>query len=245
MKISTIYPTYQGEVNIFGIGAPVIFVRTSGCHLRCYKETLGLLCDTPNELDGTVGTDMSVEEIADSVRKISEDNGGIDLICFTGGDPLWRNQDEIHNLFAELSDFHISVETSGTLSIREFANYEHVSFVLDYKLSSAGVKQKFITKDLSVLSKNDIIKFVIYDQEDYSMFLELFKGLYESTLAKICVGTYWGGTKYMKSSTLIDMLKADRLLGKVHINMQAHKLLTMYDTLEESAFSAIKIPEKL
>ena len=50
MKLNSLYITFQGEQYPHGIGHPAIFLRLQGCHLRCYKKTMGILCDTPEGL---------------------------------------------------------------------------------------------------------------------------------------------------------------------------------------------------
>lgn len=229
MRIQTIYSSYQGEVNKRGIGAPVIFVRTGGCHLRCYKETLGVLCDTPEALEKSSGAEMTMDEIFDKVDNLSRNEGFIRYICLTGGDPLWRKPSELTDFFIESAKrgYEVSVETSGTLSIEKFYLYPNVSWVLDYKSISAGVKQEFVWENLDYLSQEDFIKFVIYDYKDLDEMAEMVPLLKDKTKAQIAVGLYWGGP--VKSHILVAFLKAKGLLGQVVINMQSHKLLTHYD----------------
>lgn len=245
MKINAIYPTYQGEVNLRGIGAPVIFVRTQGCHLRCYLKTIGFLCDTPEALDPndmTNARELTPMQIVDEVKGISKSVGGIDYVCLSGGDPLYHDKESIHELLKQLgiAGFQVSIETSGTLSIAEYTKYKHVTFVIDYKGKSAGIKPKFLVTDLPYLTKDDFIKFVIYDDADYQEFFELVMIMKKQTKAPIAVGVYWGGK--LSYDKLIKYLSADLLLGQVVINMQAHKLITLYDN---SDVSSIIIPAKI
>lgn len=232
MVINTIYSTYQGEVNIFGIGHPVIFIRKQGCHLRCYVKTLGILCDTPEALatDGTQeSTEMTVREIVAKVDEISVRDGGIKLICFSGGDPLYGDTEENLNLLWALGakGYHVSIETSGTLSIAPYRSYTWVSFVIDYKSKSAGLKSKFNSQEIHLLDKTSFIKFVLYDEEDYTEFFAVVTTLQKLTPAKIAVGCYWGGK--LSYEKLVQNLKEDMLFGSVVINMQAHKMITLYD----------------
>ncbi len=245
MIINTIYLSYQGEVNIKGIGAPVIFLRTGGCHLRCYKDTLGILCDTPEALERNAGVDMSTKEIVDKVNSISDASGGVKLICLSGGDPLWRSPDELHDLFWALgnANYHISVETSGTLSIAKYKIYSWASWVLDYKLKSAGVKQKFLLSDLAYLNNTDIIKFVIYDEEDYNQFVEAYNTIRNiNKSVVIAVGCYWGGK--ISNSSLFNALAKSRLLGDVTFNVQLHKMITVVD-LNADLLHSTEIPKEI
>jgi organic radical activating enzyme len=244
MKINTIYLSYQGEVNPFGIGAPVIFVRTGGCHLRCYKNNpdINELCDTPEALEKNSGVDMTIEEIIFKLKDIRTSSGGVSLICLTGGDPLWRSTDELLEFFAHchLNNFKVTVETSGTLNIANYRAYPSVFWILDYKLKSAAIKQKFIWGDIGNLRSSDFIKFVVYDQEDYTEFLSALPKLKQLTKATIAVGVYWGGK--ITNGQLISQLVDDKILGQVVINMQAHKLLTHYDLTD---VSTTEIPKEL
>lgn len=229
-------------MNIHGIGAPVIFVRTGGCHLRCYAKTLGVLCDTPEALERGSGEELTTEQILERVNEVSKKSGGIKLICLSGGDPLWRGADEIADLMWAFGNagYKVSVETSGTLSMRNYAQYSWVHWVLDYKLKSAGVKQKFVTSDLSILKDTDYIKFVIHDMDDYNEFHSVVEALFKQTQAKIAVGVYYNGV--MKNTELIKLLTEDYLLGRVMVNFQVHKLATLYDGLDKDSIGKVEIP---
>ena len=224
MRITEIYETFMGEQNISGIGAPAIFVRVGGCHLRCYKTTKGMLCDTPASLDMKSGVEKSPEAIVAEVIKLSEESG-IKLVCLTGGDPLTTDKKELEKFLAALSVSNIitSVETSGTLSIAPFRDIEHVFWVLDYKLPSAGITAEFQYKDLKILTENDVIKFVIDGEKDYSKFVEVLAEISPFTKAKLVAGSFWKGE--FTDLKLFNKLKKDCLLGKVSFNMQVHKLV--------------------
>lgn len=237
-KINAIYASFDGEVNAFGIGAPTIFIRFQGCHLRCYKKTIGVLCDTPEGLSKEGGKDMTNEEIIDTCFKI-RDETGVKKVTVTGGDPLWRPVAPLYRLFWEIlaSEFDITVETSGTLSIEPFVQLQHFGdnnlyWVLDYKLSSAGVTTeahlKIIKKNLTLLGERDYLKFVIYDKTDYERFLETVEFFIESGLIKkfkTSVGLFWGDGVEFTYLQLLDKLKEDGILGYITVNFQTHKLM--------------------
>lgn len=141
MKVNSIYSTFQGECNPFGIGQPVIFLRLQGCHLRCYKKTLGVLCDTPEALKKPLAV-TELNSIFATVLEISKETG-IKIITLTGGDPLWNTQEELQKLFVGLVErgFKVSIETSGTISWLPYSSIsKDIFWVLDYKLQSSGVK---------------------------------------------------------------------------------------------------------
>lgn len=102
MRVAEIYQSKQGEG--FLTGRDSVFLRASGCNLRC------CYCDTPQTSWSPVGSDLDVDEIVAQVRKY-----GVDHVVVTGGEPM---------LFAELipicdrlkaADLHITIETAGTL----------------------------------------------------------------------------------------------------------------------------------
>jgi 7-carboxy-7-deazaguanine synthase len=102
VKIVEIYPSIQGEGLL--TGTPSVFVRVSGCNLRCW------FCDTPYASWRPEGEDLSVDEILEQITCHDARH-----VVLTGGEPL---------LFAELSPLtealkregrHITIETAGTL----------------------------------------------------------------------------------------------------------------------------------
>lgn len=237
MKINAIYSTFNGEQNPFGIGSPTIFLRTAGCHIRCYAKTLGILCDTPEALEKDSGDDMTTEQIIVELNKLRTKMGGASRVCLTGGDPLWRKPEQLHELFRALGEeyYQVTVETSGTLDWTPFYIYPHVHWIVDWKLASAGVGSGVVEKCLPMMTGMDYIKFVIYDETDYLEFKDIFKRLLTKEYIRsvnIAVGPYWGGK--IDAFQLFYKLEEDGLIHeKVHVNFQAHKALYPdYDKLQ-------------
>lgn len=245
ININAVYVTYQGEVNVRGIGAPVIFLRLQGCHLRCYKETIGCLCDTPEALDTKVEKNIqTLDDLCEQLCVLKETTG-IDFICFTGGDPLYYDKETLKELFIRLCvlGFTVSVETSGTLDVRPYI-LDNVHFVLDYKLLSAGIKASFFEPNLRAVGKA-IVKFVIYDENDYSEMVKVATDILSSyPNITIAVGLYWN-TPFFSYEELTKYLLGDGLVGKVHINFQAHKLATLLDKTPVENVKVIEIPKLL
>jgi organic radical activating enzyme len=225
MKLNTIYVTWNGEQNPFGIGSQTIFLRLQGCHIRCYEKTLGILCDTPEGLSQFGGEEVSALQILERLNTIREETG-IDLICLTGGDPLWRKPTDLHELFGLLRSegYQVTVETSGTLDWTQYYGYANMHFIVDYKLQSAGVKGNLVPKLADKMLSTDYIKFVVYDDSDYREMQLVLPQLALITEARMTAGVFWGGK--MDTFQLFDRLKKDDLLRylKGGINMQAHKL---------------------
>lgn len=103
MLISEIFHSLQGEGELTGV--PSVFVRTSGCNLRCNW------CDTPYASWNPEGVPMRVDEIVDEVKKRPARH-----VVLTGGEPMVAN--EIRELAAALKrlHYHITIETAATLA---------------------------------------------------------------------------------------------------------------------------------
>jgi 7-carboxy-7-deazaguanine synthase len=103
MLISEIFHSLQGEGELTGV--PSVFVRTSGCNLRCNW------CDTPYASWAPEGTPMRVDEIVAEVTKHPAKH-----VVLTGGEPMIAK--EIRELAAALKrrDYHITIETAATIA---------------------------------------------------------------------------------------------------------------------------------
>lgn len=103
MLISEIFYSVQGEGSLAGV--PSVFIRTSGCNLRC------VWCDTPYASWNPTGTEMSIEEILTAVTQHPATH-----VVLTGGEPMVAKG--IHDLAARLHELgkHITIETAGTIA---------------------------------------------------------------------------------------------------------------------------------
>lgn len=221
LKVNTIYPAFMGECNKFGIGARCVFIRLSGCNLRCYTKTFGTPCDTPEALSFSSGKEMSELEILQEVHKYNSK-----YICLTGGEPLCQ---DVTDLLRELGKefFYTIVETNGSRAIKDYRYFRNVSFVVDYKSPSSGETDKMVLDNLNHLDRNDWVKFVLYDNVDYDdmrRVVERFCGR-----INVAVGLYWGSTLSYKE--LSENILRHQL--KVTLNFQAHKMMVLYDKHRE------------
>ncbi len=150
MKITEIFYSIQGEGKQMGL--PTIFVRTSGCNLKCDW------CDTKYAWEG--GKEMSLKKIREAVQEFSASR-----VCLTGGEPLI--QDEIYELIDTLKEgYDITVETNGSLDISRLTDMD-LMISMDYKTPSSLMSEKMIESNLDLLRKCDQLKFVIADKDDY------------------------------------------------------------------------------
>jgi len=151
MVITEIFKSIQGESTFAGL--PCIFVRLTGCNLRCHW------CDTAYAFHG--GKKMTVDAVLGQVHQL-----GGKLVEITGGEPLL--QDDVYPLTNRLlaDGFRVLVETSGERNIGHLPRA--VIKVLDVKCPGSGEGGTFCADNLEALEKKDQVKFVIADENDYS-----------------------------------------------------------------------------
>ncbi|WP_027874347.1 7-carboxy-7-deazaguanine synthase QueE [Spongiibacter marinus] len=150
LRITEIFYSLQGESKT--IGLPTVFVRLTGCPLRC------TYCDTEYAFHG--GERRSIDDILTQVASYSPR-----YICVTGGEPL--AQPECITLLRALCDagYEVSLETSGAMPVADVD--PRVSKVVDLKTPASGEQHRNLMENLDHLSANDQVKFVICDRDDY------------------------------------------------------------------------------
>jgi len=156
MVITEIFKSIQGEGTRAGL--PCIFVRLTGCNLRC------IWCDTAYAFYG--GTKYTLDEIIEKVRALAgEGSGRVPLVEITGGEPLL--QPETPALAARLlaEDYTVMIETSGERLVGGLAG--NVIKIVDVKCPDSGEGSAFKLENLDALSREDEIKFVIASRGDY------------------------------------------------------------------------------
>jgi len=152
LKINEIFLSIQGES--LATGLPCIFVRLTGCNIRCSY------CDTTYAYDE--GTPMSIDAIVQTIESYAP----IKLVEFTGGEPLL--QLELFELVEalHLKGYSMLLETNGTLSLKHLHGY--VTVIMDVKTPSAKAEIPFnIDNFHRLLPEKDQLKFVISDKDDY------------------------------------------------------------------------------
>jgi len=144
LKIVEIFPSFQGE----GLrqGEPTIFVRFSGCNLRCR------FCDTKYAWQG--GRDYSTEQAVEKIKKIRE-RFPAGWVCLTGGEPLLQDLRLLTRLLKK-EKFKVQVETNATLHYPLAADWLSISpkpkaffFCPPYRRLAKEVKL-VVTRDLRV-----------------------------------------------------------------------------------------------
>ena len=158
LRITEIFYSLQGETS--RVGLPTVFIRLTGCPLRCGY------CDTEYAFDG--GTTMAISGILAEVARYDTC-----YVTVTGGEPLAQK-----NCLALLAllcdrDYSVSLETSGALDVSRVD--PRVSKILDIKTPGSGEAKKNLWHNLQYLTPHDEIKFVIASREDYAWARELIR----------------------------------------------------------------------
>ncbi len=202
MKINEIFYSIQGEGKWMGL--PNIFIRTTGCNLRCS------FCDTTYAYE--TGEEMSIEEIINRIRKHP-----CNYVCITGGEPLL--QEAIVQLIDVLLEkkYVICLETNGSIDIENLVGKKSLSISLDIKCPSSAMHEKMKFNNVSLLTCNDQLKFIIQNREDYEYAKKNIKK-YKPQCA-IFFQPIWGiNLKELSSWVLNDGLD-------VRIGLQLHKII--------------------
>ena len=203
LKITEIFLSLQGEAAT--AGWPTVFVRLTGCPLRCQY------CDTAYAFHGGQWWD-----IADIVAEVARH--GVRHVCVTGGEPLSQKRCLI--LLRALCDagHDVSLETSGALDIAEVD--PRVSRVLDIKTPGSGELARNLWENLPLLTARDQVKFVLCGRGDYEWAREL---VVARNLDQRCDVLFSPSKPDLSPRDLADWIVADRL--PVRFQMQLHKLL--------------------
>lgn len=166
IKINEIFFSIQGESSF--VGYPTVFVRTSGCNLRC------TYCDTTYAY--YTGHLMSDDSIVEEVMK-----HGARHVCVTGGEPLL--QKPVWNLLKRLCDLglNVSLETGGSIDCEGVD--ERVRKIIDVKTPGSGEGQSFLEANLKFANVNSEFKFVICNESDFDWAEDFAKsrGLFEKS----------------------------------------------------------------
>lgn len=203
LRISEIFFSLQGETSRTGL--PTVFVRLTGCPLRC------VYCDTEYAFYG--GKSLSISTILAEVA-----NYATRYVTVTGGEPL--AQKECLTLLRLLCDtgYSVSLETSGALDVSRVDL--RVSRILDIKTPGSGEVDKNHWSNLIHLTHHDELKFVLCDEADYQWAVRAMR---ERQLNLICSVLFSPVYDKLDPAMLAAWVLRDRL--PVRVQVQLHKLL--------------------
>lgn len=203
LRISEIFFSLQGETS--RVGLPTVFVRLTGCPLRCGY------CDTAYAFTG--GETLPVAAV---MKQVSGYRAR--YVTVTGGEPLAQKNCPV--LLTALCDagYSVSLETSGALDLAHVD--KRVSKIMDIKTPGSGEAGKNNWDNLAHLTPQDEIKFVLCDEADYRWAAELIQS---KRLADVCPVLLSPVHGKVNPTQLADWILRDRL--PVRMQLQLHKLL--------------------
>lgn len=203
LKITEIFHSLQGEAN--SVGWPTVFVRLTGCPLRC------VYCDTAYAFHG--GDWTTIDAVIACVQSFDTRR-----VCVTGGEPL--AQRNCLALITALADegFDVSLETSGAMDISKVD--PRCVRVLDLKTPASGEVARNRLENLPLLTRNDQVKFVVCDRDDYLFARDMVAQHKLNERTNVLFSPSHG---QLAPGSLADWMLSDRLDARLQI--QLHKYL--------------------
>jgi 7-carboxy-7-deazaguanine synthase len=203
LKITEIFYSLQGEAD--SVGFPTVFVRLTGCPLRCQY------CDTTYAFHG--GEWLTLDAVLGRVAEFTPRH-----VCVTGGEPL--AQKNCLPLLARLCDagYQVSLETSGAMPLGGVD--ARVIRVVDVKTPGSREAARNRYDELALLRPEEQVKFVICDRADYEWSREQLRA---RRLHERCTVLFSPSAEQLAARELADWILADRL--PVRFQLQLHKVL--------------------
>ncbi len=203
LRLTEIFLSLQGESD--SVGWPTVFVRLTGCPLRC------VWCDTAYSFHG--GEWHDIDDIAATVAGYSAHH-----VCVTGGEPLAQKRClELLEVLCEVG-YEVSLETSGALDISEVD--PRVRRVVDLKAPGSGEVARNLWSNIDHLLPHDQVKIVLADRHDYDWAVARIN---EHDLTSRCPVLLSPVQGMLSPKDLADWIIEDRL--PVRFQLQLHKLL--------------------
>jgi len=203
LRITEIFYSLQGESTLAGL--PTVFVRLTGCPLRCGY------CDTAYAFQG--GEWFTLDDIVQSVRQYPAKH-----VCVTGGEPL--AQKNCLELLTRLCDerYVVSLETSGALDISRVD--PRVVRVMDLKTPDSSEAARNLMSNLDHLRTQDQIKMVIVSDTDYEWAKQVITQYQLERRCEVLLSPAWGA---MDPKRLAEKILSDGL--PVRMQIQLHKII--------------------
>jgi len=203
LKVIEIFASIQGESSLQGL--PCVFVRLSGCNLRCRY------CDTAYAYDG--GEEMTIAEIIERVSAHF-----ISFSCITGGEPLL--QEATPGLAGELiaRGFRVSVETNGSIDASDIP--EGAVRIIDIKCPGSGEAGKTHPRNIEMTRSSDEFKFALTGRGDFEYAREFAREHRLAERAATLLSPVWGE---LEPGILAEWIV--REMPEARLNLQVHKCI--------------------
>jgi 7-carboxy-7-deazaguanine synthase len=203
MRITEIFFSIQGEST--HVGKPCVFVRLTGCSLRCGY------CDTKYSYTG--GQEMSLGEVVKAVASYPAK-----LVEITGGEPL--EQEEVYPLMGTLLEngYTVMLETGGHVAIERVP--ERVIKIIDIKTPDSREGDTFRWENIDLAEPHDEFKFVIVSRSDYEWSREVVRRRFKDRPNPILFSP---SHEELAAKDLAAWILEDNL--PVRLQLQAHKYI--------------------
>ena len=203
VKVNEIFYSIQGESTYSGM--PCIFIRLSGCNLRCSW------CDTTYAYDQ--GFDITIDDILKQVKKFN-----CRLVEVTGGEPLLQAGTPVLIKRLLNKGYEVLLETNGSLDT--IGIDERCIKIIDVKCPSSGENKKNRLENLKRLNPLDQVKFVIKTRDDYDCAKKILKTVPAISANRVLFSPV---LKNLKPSLLAEWILDDGLKARLHL--QIHKIV--------------------
>jgi len=202
MRVTEIFHSIQGESTFAGL--PCVFVRLTGCPLRC------TWCDTAYAFFG--GTEQSIEDVLGRVRSYE-----CPLVEVTGGEPLAQPETPtlLHRLCRD--GFTVLLETSGAVDTGTVDPSVHI--ILDVKCPGSGMTDRMHWANVERLRPRDEAKFVIQDRLDYEWAKDILQQFH---LTDRCPVLFSPVSGTLDPRQLAEWLLEDRLTARLQLQLHKH-----------------------
>jgi 7-carboxy-7-deazaguanine synthase len=206
LRITEIFKSLQGESSFAGL--PCVFVRLTGCSLRC------VWCDSAYAFHG--GTERSVADVVAEVEA-----HGVPLVEITGGEPL--EQEGFYALSEALLDrgLTVLVETGGHVLLDRVD--PRVVKVVDVKCPGSGMESANDLRNLELLGPRDEVKFVVADRADFDWALDVIRRHGLASKRTVLISPVFDGSSSRVAPELAEWVRDSGL--PLRLNLQLHKLL--------------------
>lgn len=206
LQVSEIFYSIQGEASFSG--QPCVFVRLSGCNLRC------AWCDTSYAFSG--GVSMTVQEVRDRVQSY-----GCGLVEITGGEPMIQPEGACALMSVLLEGgYTVLLETNGACPLSGVPAGVHR--IIDLKAPGSGTRHREDIWDgyASEWRETDEIKCVVSDRADFDWCMEKLR--HYNALGRVIIhfSPVWGA---VEASDLVSWICASH--APVRLSLQIHKVI--------------------
>jgi len=207
-------------------GYPAIFIRLAGCNLKCSY------CDSTYANNFDAGSVEGLADLLEYCRSVRKEQG-INRITVTGGEPLRlkTGEDLIDALVR--SGFMVEVETNGSIPLKPLLDRVGLfapllTITMDYKLPSSEMELRMDLDNLGILRPEDVLKFVIGDEEDLEVTHEILKDHQDEIRATIFLSPVYPANKIGPGivGSLISMENEfPQYRGRLRTQLQIHKYI--------------------